>query len=354
MTPDQKFARYVKISLTGFILLFVYYIIADIWLPVTPQARVYHPVVQVAPQISGRVTEVFVSNHQQVKAGDLLFCIDDAPFKLALAHAELALADAQLENQQLNTQIQSLNANIEAAKAKLNEQSLLKQRAEHLINEKAISRQDFDSIVADYKVNQANLVSLQAQLTEAKLKRGAQGEHNLSIRHALNQIDQAKLNLSYTKVTALNSGVVANLQLLKGAYANSGQALMAIVSDKADLVADFREKSLINKRPGSIARVTFDGQPGQVYKARVSSFEAGVSDGQLSANGLLSTTEKSNRWVRDAQRQRIHLDLSDNADIVNRLQSGARATVQLLPDSGLGQWLGGLQIKLISWLHYIY
>ena len=58
MTPDQKFARYVKISLAGFIVLFLYFVIADLYMPVTPQARVYHPVVQVTPQVSGRVTDV--------------------------------------------------------------------------------------------------------------------------------------------------------------------------------------------------------------------------------------------------------------------------------------------------------
>ena len=79
-----------------------------------------------------------------------------------------------------------------------------------------------------------------------------------------------------------------------------------------------------------------------------------MSDGQLSANGLLSTTETSNRWVRDAQRQRIHLQLSTNETLLANMPSGARATVQLLPDSWFGQWLGSMQIRFISWLHYIY
>ena len=73
MTPDQKFARYVKISLVGFILLFAYFVVADMYLPVTPQARVYHPVVQVTPQVSGRVNQVLVNNNQAVKKGEALF-----------------------------------------------------------------------------------------------------------------------------------------------------------------------------------------------------------------------------------------------------------------------------------------
>ena len=129
---------------------------------------------------------------------------------------------------------------------------------------------------------------------------------------------------------------------------------IAIVAKKADLVADFREKSLLNMKPGSLARVVFDSRPGEVYNAKIMTFEAGVSNGQLSANGMLSITETSNRWVRDAQRQRIHLKLINDEELITNMPSGSRATVQLLPESIIGQWFGAAQIRFISWLHYIY
>ena len=128
---------------------------------------------------------------------------------------------------------------------------------------------------------------------------------------------------------------------------------MAVVANKADLVADFREKSLVHVQVGSRAKVSFDALPGKVFNAKIISFEAGVSDGQLNANGLLSATESSNRWVRDAQRQRIHLQLEQH-DMLAKFPSGARATVQLLPESSIGSWFAGMQIRLISVLHFIY
>lgn len=355
MTPDQKFARYVRLSLVGFILVFLYYVIADIWLPVTPQARVYHPVVQISPQISGRVTKVLVSNNQPVKAGDILFEIDQSTYLLAVEQAKLTLDDAKLQNKRLDTNVKALEAQISAAKAKQHEQSLLKSRGEKLYKQNSISEQELESIRANFAASKSNVAAFEAQLAEAVLARGTSGEDNLALRHGANQLAQAELNLSYTQVRALSDGVVANLQLLDGAYALSGQPLLAIVAKNADLVADFREKSLLNMHPGSLAKVVFDSRPGEVYDAKISTFEAGVSDGQLSANGLLSTTETSNRWVRDAQRQRIHLQLlkNDQALIAN-MPSGARATVQLLPESKFGQWLGASQIRFISWLHYIY
>ncbi|MEL0634205.1 HlyD family secretion protein [Pseudoalteromonas carrageenovora] len=354
MTPDQKFARYVRFSLIGFIFVFIYYLVADMVLPVTPQARVYHPVVQISPQISGRVTSVEVSNNQTVKAGDVLFSLDQDPYILAKEQAQLALDDAKLQNKRLDTNVKALEAQISAAKAKQHEQALLKSRGEKLFKQKSISEQELESIRANFQASKSNVAALEAQLAEAMLARGESGSQNLAMRHGANQLAQAELNLSYTQVRALSDGTVANLQLLDGAYALAGQPLLAIVAKKADLVADFREKSLSNMKPGSKALVVFDSRPGEVYEAILDTFEAGVSSGQLSANGLLSTTETSNRWVRDAQRQRIHLKLTDHQDLIANMPSGSRATVQLLPQSSIGQWFGSIQIRLISWLHYIY
>lgn len=354
MTPDETFSRYVRLSLIGFVFVFIYYLIADIYLPVTPQARVYHPVVQISPQINGRVVKVLVSNNQQVKAGDVLFSIDQGPYTLALEQAELMLDDAKLQNKRLDTNVKAIEANISAAKAKQHEQKLLKNRGEQLYQNNSISEQALESIRANFEASRANEAALTAQLAEAVLARGESGEHNLAIRHAANKLAQAELNLSYTQVRSLSDGVVTNLQLLEGAYALAGNPLLAIVAKKADLVADFREKSLLNMKPGSLARVVFDSRPGEVYNAKIMTFEAGVSNGQLSANGMLSITETSNRWVRDAQRQRIHLKLINDEELITKMPSGSRATVQLLPESIIGQWFGAAQIRFISWLHYIY
>ncbi|MFY8325157.1 HlyD family secretion protein [Pseudoalteromonas sp. ZZD1] len=353
MTPDQKFARYVKISLVGFILLFVYFVIADMYLPVTPQARVFHPVVQVTPQVSGRVNEVLVNNNQLVKRGEALFLIEPAPFKLAVEQAELTYADAQLQNQRFDSSVKAIEAQLAAANAKLHEQKLLFDRGESLLKKRSISDQEYETINANFQSSKANVSAIEAQLTEAKLARGQRGDDNLALRHAKNRLAQAKLNLSYSQVSADIDGKVANLQVNNGTYANKGQPMLAIVANKADLVADFREKSLTNFKLKSSAKVTFDALPGKVFDGVISSFEAGVSDGQINANGLLSSTENSNRWVRDAQRQRIHIKL-DEPELLSKLPSGARATVQLLPDSTVGQWCASAQIRLISLLHFIY
>lgn len=73
MTPEQKFARWVRVSIASFLLMFVYFIVADIWIPLTPDATVMRVVTPVSARVSGYVAAVHVHNNSQVKKGDVLF-----------------------------------------------------------------------------------------------------------------------------------------------------------------------------------------------------------------------------------------------------------------------------------------
>mgnify|MGYP002136460635 CR=1 FL=1 len=127
----------------------------------------------------------------------------------------------------------------------------------------------------------------------------------------------------------------------------------ALVDDRIDIVADFREKSLRHTAVNTDAAVVFDALPGQVFPAHVTSSDAGILAGQEAVNGQLSQPEQSTRWVRDAQRMRIHVALDQ--PLAKPLPTGARATVQLYNSEGpFARTFAGLQIHLVSWLHYVY
>src|SRR5690606_36790995 len=97
----------------------------------------------------------------------------------------------------------------------------------------------------------------------------------------------------------------------------------------------------------------FDPLPGHIVSARVSAIDAGVKEGQLDANGDLAAPAISDRWVRDTQRQRLHVSLTE--ELPRALPSGAKATVQLYPHhSHLADFFGRLQIAGISILRYGY
>lgn len=355
-TPDEKFALYVKAFLGFFAVSFVYFIIADLYMPMTPQARLYYKVTQVTPRLNGHIIDVHVGENQEVREGDLLFTIDSTPFELAYRQAQLQYDEALLKNQQLDADILATKADIEAAKATLNERNGELQRAKSLIGSKAISQQETDRIIAQAAAAKASLQALQAELTRIRVERGSSTQDNLLLKQAKTAVDVAKLNFTYTTVRAPADGVISNMQVTTGTFAKQGTPLATLVTNNADLVADFREKSLLHVTEDSRALVVFDALPGEVFNAQIHDFEAGVSDGQLTPDGSLSKVEASNRWVRDAQRQRLHLVVSPESSerTSRKLTSGARATVQILPEPPLAQFFAEAQITFVSYLHFVY
>ncbi len=353
MTPDQKFARWIKYSCFVFVIVFAYFLLADLAMPVTPQAMATRVVTKVAPRVSGQIVTIHVHNNQAVKKGDLLFDIDPQQYQLAVDKAELNLANVKQNNAQLDASIAAARADVTASETTLAQKEREAKRLDTLFVRKGTSQQLRDDAVSAATSAKANLLASKARLQQLIVSRGDTSDDNINIRVAKNELAQAKLNLSYTNVVAENDGIVTNLQLQAGTYTTAGSPLIALVSDKVDVIADFREKSLRHFGVSSQALIAFDSKPGQVFAAQVSSVDAGVSDGQFDANGRLAAPTTSNRWVRDAQRMRLHVDLSQQ-EIASLLPAGSRASVQLIPDNAPFSWLAKLQIRFLSYLHYIY
>lgn len=355
MTSEEKFTLWIKYAMTVFVLIFAYFLLADLIMPLTPQAMVTRGVTKVVPRVSGTVVAINVENNQAVQQGDLLFSIDEAPYQLALEKALLQVQLAKQANLQLDASLAAAQANLKAVAIVASQKQQYVQRLDSLFERHSVSEQQKDDAQSAAVAEQANLLAAKARLQELQVSRGEVSDNNVNLRVALNQLKQAELDLSYTQVRSPQDAIVTNLQLEVGAYASSGQPLLALVSSKAEVIADFREKSARYASNGSPALIAFDGDPGHLYKAFVTSTDAGVSVGQFAANGDLATPSVSTRWVRDAQRMRLHLVL-DDAHPVNlpSLPSGAQATVQLLPKNVLFAWLAKAQIGLLSFLHYIY
>ena len=351
MTPDQQFSRWIKWSMAGFTALFAYFLMADLLMPLTPQAMATRVVTKLAPQVSGKVVEVAVHNNQQVKKGDLLFRLDPVPFELAVEQARLALAQAEQQNSELDAALSAANAELYAKETLASQKWREAERINALFQRRMVSLQQKDEADSALRSAQASLSASKAKLTQLEASRGLTGDDNLLLRQARNKLAQAELALAYSQVHADQDGTITNLQLKPGSIASAGNPLLALVSEQVDVIADFREKSLRHVGDQTRALVAFDGEPGQLYPARVSSLDAGVSAGQFDANGRLATPQESNRWVRDAQRMRLHLELEA---MPPHLPAGARATVQLLPDNPLTAMLARAQIHLLSILHYVY
>nr|WP_237332580.1 HlyD family secretion protein [Zobellella iuensis] len=305
-----------------FILAFGYFVLADNYAPMTPQAQVQRYVVPVAPRVAGQVSRVWVGSNQPVAAGDPLFELDDSDYRLALERAELdlGLAETGLERQQ---------AAVRVAESQLEQQL---GQAQNLAAQ-----------------THSGLLSAEARLQEAR-----QGERaaEVGLRQAENARAQARLALSRTRVRAEVAGRIGNLQLKEGIYAQAGGPLLALVSEQAWVTADLREKSLRHVTAGTPVGIVFDALPGEVFRGHVESIDSGVREGQQAADGQLAQPVNSDRWVRDAQRLRIQIGLEEP---LPALATGAKATVQLFPtENGLFRTMARVQLWLVSQLRYLY
>ncbi|WP_165465416.1 HlyD family secretion protein [Enterobacter cloacae] len=354
MTPEQKFARWVRVSIASFLLMFVYFIVADIWIPLTPDSTVMRVVTPVSARVSGYVAAVHVHNNSQVKKGDLLFELDATPFRNKVEAAQIALEQARLSNDRLDAQIAAAQASLKTAVLTARNDKVTFERYQKLSTLQNVSQADLDKVRTTWQSSEQSVSSIQANIHNLRIQRGERDEHrNVTLQKYRNALDEAELNLGWTKVYAEADGTVSNLQLSPGFYASSGSAALALVNNQTDIVADFREKSLRHTHQGTDAAVVFDAFPGQVFRAHVTSSDAGILAGQEAVNGQLSEPETSNRWVRDAQRMRIHVALDEA--LPKPLPTGARATVQLYNSEGpFARFFSGMQIHLVSLLHYVY
>ncbi|NVK55383.1 MAG: HlyD family secretion protein [Alteromonadaceae bacterium] len=355
MTPDKKFNRWMQGSAIAFVLLLTYVLIADMTIPMTPHSMVQRPVIKVSPRVGGEVVAVAVKNNQAVKAGERLFLIDPSDYEIAVEQARLDLNKARQERDSLVAKLAQADASILASIATVNEAQRETQRLQSLNQQNLISQQVLEKAQTELNIAAANLkvAEQQKQIIEAEL--GATDEHNTRVNIARNKLRQAELNLARTDVRAAEPGIVSNLQLVKGVQARANEPLLSlVVTGKERISADFREKSISHLTANAPAWVVFDALPGKLFKGHLTSRDFGVAAGQNSANGLLSNPEDSDRWVRDAQRVRVYITL-DEGKLPTALVAGSRATVMLHePEQNLMNFVGKMQMTLVSWLHYVY
>lgn len=350
---QTTFHRWMRCLIIVFILVITYVIISDRYVPLTSESRVQGYVVQIAPQVSGTITQVAVQNNQTVTKGELLFRIDDQKYLLAVDQAQVALEQAHQQEQSLYAQTSVAKANIATSQANYNNAHSDFNRISQLAKKKLVSASMRDNAYAKNQTTQANLDAAKQQAVVIETQLGAKRGQSTVVLAAENTLAQAKLNLSYTQVIAPSNGIITNLQVDIGTMANTNQPILTFIPTNSMWVtADFREKSTAKFSKHSAAYVAYDALPGQVFPLTIKSRDFGVAAAQQIANGHLAAMTTSNRWVRDAQRVRVNF--TSQQPLPPQLFVGSRATVIVYPQQPIWQLLAKIEIHLASVLHFIY
>ncbi len=303
----------------------------------------------IAPKVSGYLTAVPVTDNQHVAAGAVIARIDDRDYRTALAQAEAQLAAAQANIDSIDAQIAVQQAQVTQGEAQVQqaEASLVfaqqqASRFEILARAGAGSvqnQQQYDSQLrqqqAALKTAQAGLVAAQRQVAALKAQRSTA---EAQVAQATAQRDQARLNLSYTNVTAAEPGRVVNLSAAVGEYVSAGTDLTMFVPDDIWVTANFKETQLDNMRPGDKVTLRIDAYPERFIRGHVAS----VQPGSGTAFSLLPAENATGNYVKIVQRVPVKI-VMDNPPTDVALGPGMSVdpTVRVDPRPSLYERLRG-------------
>src|SRR6186713_1851402 len=358
--PKDPVKTITKIVLITLLVLFVYHVASDRVTPYTSQSNIEVLLVQIAPQVSGQVIEVATHDNERVKKGQLLYRIDPEPFAIALRAAEANLAQVEQNLKVSSEQVRSSQANLAKQRTELATSQKLGSIVFDLTKEKALS--ETDSIRARSEIDRAtsDLARAQAELESARQKLGPAGDANPQLQQARAALAQARLDFTNTTVTAPADGMITNLRLSSGQYANRGQPVMSFIpGDSVWLTAYLRENQLSRVAPGNAVRVTFDLLPGRVFDGIVDSVGWGISNGGEAPAGTLPEVQSQQGWLREPQRFPVRIALKEEASNALGdlpLRNGAQANVLILtdPNAWLFNPIGRAWLRIVSWFSYIY
>jgi multidrug resistance efflux pump len=351
--PVRRFAVVVLLVL---VVILIWYVLADRYAPWTDQARVWGPIVALAPKVSGKVKQIEVVDNQAVEAGDLLLKIDPRPYELAVQRAEAQLAIAGQSTGADTAMVKAAEATVGQTRASLRQATLEQERLERIFQQDSgavsqAARDQAQSALAEAQSAEANAL---AELERAQQQLGEGGEENAQVRDATAALEQARIDLEETKVYAPSTGGITNLNIDEGHYAKAGTPVMTFASfTEVWVQANMRENSMRNIEPGAKVDILLDQLPGSIFSGTVASKGFAVKQPSYGYTGDLITIKSASGWLRDAQRFPVIIHFSDESAYGYRL-AGGQADVQFYGQNTALNALGWTWIRLLSLLSYIY
>ena len=312
-----KPGRFARLALLGSVPLLLvggataYYLANDHYVS-TDNAYVQQDKVSISAEVGGRIIDVAVHENDVVNAGDLLFRIDPAPYRIAIEQADAAIAAAQVRVSSLQTEYQTTGVDIESAREDVAFYEKEYQRQSALMQAGFTTRARLQAAEHALSDARSRVASAQANATKARaaLATGSAAPGvNPAIKAGQAQREQALLNLSRTEVRAPVSGVVSQADRLQpGQMMVQGLPGVTIVaSNRSWIEANFKETDLAHMRVGQPAEITFDAYPELKVRGKVSSIGAGTG----SEFSVLPAQNANGNWVKVTQRVPVRIAITD-------------------------------------------
>lgn len=266
--------------------------------------------VPVAASVSGPVVAVMVHNNQRVRAGDILFRIDPAPFQAAVDEAAAELANARAQVSSLRANYREGEAGLAAARARLAYAEREAARQKSLLAEGISSQNQYDqAVLAAQTARQQIQTSVQQNAGVAATLTGsvdAPTAAQPAVQRAQAALERARLNLGYTVVRAAQDGIVTKVdQLQRGSYVTAAKPVFTLAGTRLWVEGNFKEDQLNHMRVGQRTTFHVDAFPDLELTGRLTSFSPGTGN----SFALLPAENATGNWVKVVQRLPVEFSI---------------------------------------------
>jgi membrane fusion protein, multidrug efflux system len=328
--PTRKWplvlAILVALVFVGAVLWIIFRPQPDVW---TNDAYIMVHYANIAPRISGQVSSVPVNDNQTVTHGQVLVTLDPRDYQTALASAEAALArdTAQLADVSANlvrqpALISQQQANVASAQARIafTEPDARRYKFLAATNAGTIQqRQQADSALQESK---AQLDNAQASLDAARRQLDVIKAQKLAAAAVVEsdkaQLDQARLNLSYTQILAPVDGMVTERSVEAGNIVAPGTTLMTVIPLKrVYITANYLETDLAHVRPGQHVTIHVDA-----YNIDLNGTVEGLAPATGASFAPIEPNNATGNFTKIVQRLPVKVDVDPNQPLANLLRVG--------------------------------
>ena len=299
----------------------------------TNSAQVEEFINPINVRVSGYIKEIRFMEHQNVKKGDTLIIIDDREISTQVAQAEAAymnaLASKNVALSSVNTVANNVDvteANIAGAKARLDNAQKNLARYENLLKSEAVTLFQYDQVKTEYDMAKSayNVLTKQRQTADLSTQevKNRLGLNDAEIKRTEAALEMAKLNLSYTVITAPYDGVMGRRLIQEGQLLQQpGMQVATIVSNEEKWVtANFLEKQMTNITIGKKVVIEADALDGKRFEGIVTAISAATG----SRYSSVPTDNSTGNFVKVQQRIPVRIEFTENNDMeaVQNLRAG--------------------------------
>ncbi len=344
LLPFNAVAK-VSVSVVGVAGILTLLIFMTMYQPYSTNLTVYQNIVQVAPQVGGRVVEVPVQALAPVRRDDVLFRIDPRPFQYKVDRLKAALSEAEKDIPQLKAALDSAKAAVSRATSERDRAKREYERNLKLQEQGAAADQTVLRWRTAYETAEAGIRNAKASEESARLAY----ESDTTVTRVRAELNSAQYDLEQTTVLAPADGFVADLQLRPGSMAQAQLPVIAFVDTSSSYAIVLLSQNAIRHiRAGNPAEVALTLQPGKIFNASVE--QVVQASAQQTATGLISAQPESSLPV-GTMAVRIKFETENESA---QLPSGANGAVAIYTDSGKAlRIIRKVIIRMFTWMNFL-